>query len=105
MRVSSLHCRLVPLAVLSGTLFACAPLPQSYMNSTHPHYGSPEYLADLAHCRNENSVAVGTTIQYETHSTVRVNEVQTYGCMTRRGWVPASTAVAWSPPLYWWSVR
>ena len=104
MRYSSPPCRLAQLAVLSSVLFACTPLPQRYLNSAHPHYGSPEYLSDLARCRNENSTAIVTTVDDESYSAVRVNEVQVEGCMTRLSWAPVSTAVAWSPPLYRWPV-
>jgi hypothetical protein len=96
--------RLAYLAGLSGVLFACTPLPQRYQNTVHPQYGDSEYLSDLTHCRNENSAAVVTTVDYLTHSTVRVNEVQAGGCMTRHGWEPVSTADAWSPPLWRWAV-
>lgn len=102
MHLCSSRLTLLPLAVLSGSLFACAPLPQHYVNATHPNYGAREYLAQLGQCRNENSVAMVTTVQYETNSIGRVNEVQTDGCMTRLGWAPASAAVTWSPPLYFW---
>ena len=104
MRYSSPPCRLAQLAVLSSVLFACTPLPQRYLNSAHPHYGSSEYLSDLTRCRNENSTAIVTTVDDYSHSAVRVNEVQAEGCMTRHGWAPVSTAVAWSPPLYRWPV-
>ena len=104
MRYSTPPCRLAQLAVLSSVLFACTPLPQRYLNSAHPHYGSSEYLADLARCRSENSTAIVTTVDDESYSAVRVNEVQVEGCMTRLSWAPVSTAVAWSPPLYRWPV-
>lgn len=104
MHWNGLGCRSLPLAALLEALAGCAPLPQSYLNTTHPHYGATEYLADLSQCRNESSSVV-TSIQDETHSTARVNDVQTEGCMSRHGWAPASTAIAWSPPLYWWPIR
>ena len=104
MRYSSPRCRLAQLAVLSNVLFACTLLPQYYLNSAHPQNGAGEYLSDLTQCRNENAAAVVTTVDDETHSAVRVNEVQTEGCMTRHGWEPVSTAVAWSPPLWLWPI-
>jgi hypothetical protein len=89
-------------AISAGVLCACVPQPQRYQNSVHPQYGAAEFMADLSRCRNENSTALVTTVDYQTHSTVRVNEVQTEGCLTRHGWEPASTAVSWLPPLYQW---
>ena len=102
MRENDLHCRLVLLAGLAGSLFACAPLAQHYVNTTHPNYGATEYLAQLGQCRNENSVAMITRVQYHTASIARSNEDQADGCMTRLGWAPASAAIAWSPQLYFW---
>jgi hypothetical protein len=97
--------RLAQLLMLSNVLFAaCTPLPQRYLNSLHPHYDSGNFLSDLTQCRNENAPAIVTTFDYETHSVARVNEVQVDGCMTRHGWEPVSTAVAWSPPLWRWPV-
>jgi hypothetical protein len=86
------------LAILiSGTLYACAPLPpERYLNSVHSQYGNGEYLSDLAQCRNENSTVVVSVLDYTLlPATVGVEEVKANGCMARHGWESASPAVFW----------
>jgi hypothetical protein len=94
--------RVAPFLALSSLIVGCTPPPQHYANPRHPQYAEAEYLWDLAQCRQENSTPVVSTIVYETHSTVHVNDTQADGCMTRRGWQPVSTAVSWSPPFLGW---
>jgi len=84
------------LAILSGVLCACTPLPTRYLNSVHPQYGNEEYLSNLAQCRNENSTVVVSILDYALlPATVGVNEVKADGCMSRHGWEPASSSVSW----------
>jgi hypothetical protein len=101
MRYGISRCGWALLTALSGTLFACAPLPPYYTNTANPQYGAAEYQSDLQRCRTQSSAAVVTDVNYEISSTVRVNELQVGGCMARHGWQQVSNSNAWSPPLYW----
>jgi hypothetical protein len=94
MRHSSPRSRWAHLAILSGVLCACVPLPERYLNSAHPQYGNEEYISDLARCRNENSTVVVSILGYALlPATVGANEVKAEGCMSRHGWEPAPSSV------------
>ena len=94
LRHSNPRSRWARLALLSGVLSACAPLPERYLNSVHPQYGNEEYRSDLAQCRNENSTVVVSILYYSVlPATVGVNEAKADGCMSRHGWEPAPTSV------------
>ena len=102
MRYSSPRCRLAQLAVViqrHTRLHTTASVLARLRPSSKRRWG---VLSDLTRCRNENAAAVVTTVDDETHSAVRVNEVQTEGCMTKAWLGAVSTAVAWSPPLWLW---
>jgi hypothetical protein len=91
---SSPRSRWAYLAMLSSALCACAPLPERYLNSVHPQYGTGEYLSNLAQCRNENSTVVVNILDYALlPATVGVEEVKADGCMARHGWELAPPSV------------
>jgi hypothetical protein len=96
MRHISPRYRRAHLAILSGVICACVPLPERYLNSAHPQYGNEEYIFDLAQCRNENSTVVVSILDYALlPATVGVNEVKAEGCMSRHGWEAAPSSVSW----------
>jgi hypothetical protein len=96
MRHSSSRSRWAHLAILSGVICACVPLPERYLNSAHSRYGNEEYISDLAQCRNENSTVVVSILDDALlPATVGVNEVKADGCMSRHGWEPAPSSVSW----------
>jgi hypothetical protein len=96
MRHSSPRTRWAHLAILSGVLCACVPVPERYLNSGHPQYGNEEYMSDLEQCRKESTTTVVSILNYALlPAAVGVNEVKADGCMSRHGWVPAPTSISW----------
>jgi hypothetical protein len=78
----------VPLLLVS----ACS-LPQHYQNTAHPNYGSREFSADLAQCRNRSTTVVVTTSGYDVQSGVGVDEGRVNACMAAQGWQQAPPSV------------
>ena len=80
------------LAVPLFLVCACS-LPQHYENTAHPNYGSPEFSADLAQCRNRSTTVVVSTFGNNVQSGVGVDEGRVNACMAAQGWQQAPPSV------------